>query len=285
MGGSCQVSAMKILITGGQGTVGSFLHQRLATAYQVLAPGRDQLDLMDSEAVAEFLTVHQVDVVIHCALTGREQLFSTEPHWTTDSLWMFRNLWRNRDKFTKLINLGTAYELDLNQNNWMVTEDEMLQHLPQTSYGYAKNIISRIIRDTDDFYNLRLFGVFHEQEANHRFFKKLLRNGKITINNDVHFDYFYLGDLVPVIDKIIKDAPHLRDINMVYRDKYTMSQLAEMFCQIQGIDCKNVTVAATGQNNLTGSPSRLLDLNLNLTGLIAGFKLYTTATTINNNSI
>jgi nucleoside-diphosphate-sugar epimerase len=191
---------------------------------------------------------------------------------------MFRNLWRNRDKFTKLINLGTAYELDLDQNNWMVTEDSFLDHLPRTSYGYAKNIISRIIRDTDNFYNLRLFGVFHEGEAVHRFFKKLLtQGGEIVIDNDVYFDYFYLGDLVPVVNAIaVNTALPWRDINMVYPHKYTMSEMARICCRLHNLSANRITVKATGENNLTGTSNRLSALDLNLTGLSAGFKLYNT---------
>jgi GDP-L-fucose synthase len=261
---------MKILITGGKGKVGSFLTSRLP--YEILSPGRDELDLFDLKQVSDYLDQHNVDVVIHCALTGRNDLFSQEPHYTTDSLWMFRNLWNNKHKFKKLINLGTAYEFDLSKDNSSVKEDDILSHLPNTSYGYAKNIIARIIKNTDNFYNLRLFGVFHEAEDDSRFFKKLLLNNGIVINNDVFFDYIYLNDILPVILKILNHNLDFRDINMVYPTKYRMSELAYMFADIHDIDKSSISIQGSNNLNVTGDPTRLI--NFNLMGLQAGIESY-----------
>lgn len=263
---------MKILITGGQGTVGSFLTNKLP--YEILNPGKEELDLFDTNKVSEYLDYHKVDIVIHCALTGRNDLFSTNQQYTADSLWMFRNLWNNKHKYKKLINLGTAYEYDLKKNNWLVTENQILEHLPDTSYGYAKNLIARVIRETNNFFNLRLFGVFHEQEADTRFFKKLLLNNSININNDVYFDYIYLGDIVPMIETIIKDEQLHRDINMVYHTKYKMSELAILFCQVQGIDPAGIKIIGCNGLNLTGDSHQLDHYKFDLLGLENGFKLY-----------
>ena len=263
---------MKILITGGKGTVGQFLSTRLP--YEIYSPGKDELNLNNAGEVSQYLDQHKFDVVIHCALTGRENLFSSSPYYTTDSLWMFRNLWNNKDKFKKLINLATAYEFDLTRDNTEIHEYDVLKYLPNTSYGYAKNIITRIVRETPNFFNLRLFGVFHEEEADKRFFKKLLIDKKIEINNDVYFDYFYLGDIIPAINSIIKGQNYFRDMNMVYPKKYKMSELAKLFCVVHSINPDNVVVLGNNGLNLTGS-SRLLDMhNFDLLGLEQGFKLY-----------
>lgn len=264
-------SSNKILITGGKGTVGKFLSSRLP--YEILSPGKDELNLFDADQVSSYLTNNDIDVVVHCGLTGREDLFSQEPHYTTDSLWMFRNLWNNKDKFKKFINLGTAYEFDLTQNNWLVREYDVLKHLPNTSYGYAKNLIARTIRETENFYNLRLFGVFHEAEADNRFFKKLFLNKQIDIHNDIYLDYIYLGDLLPVISGIVEGNIKSRDINMSYSKKYKMSELALMFCQVHNIDSTNVKVLGNNGLNLTGHSGRLDMYDIPLIGL-DGFNLY-----------
>lgn len=263
---------MNVLITGGNGNVGSFLRTKLP--YNIIAPDKNQLNLTSVESVNNFFNSNSIDVVIHCALTGRNDLFSKDPKYTTDSLWMFRNLWNNKHKFKKLINLGTAYELDLEKDNSNIVETEFLNHLPNTSYGYAKNIITRIIYETDNFYNLRLFGVFYEHEAETRFFKKLLLNNGIEINNDIYLDYLYLGDIVPTIMSIIEDAVVFKDINMVYKNKLRLSELAKMFCNVQGIDYNNVIVTGTKNNNLTGNSLRLDSLNLKMLGLEKAFELY-----------
>jgi GDP-L-fucose synthase len=263
---------MKILITGGHGTVGSFLAKQLS--YDILNPSKEELDLFNAQQVSDYLDQHKVDIVIHCALTGRNDLFSIDPRFTTDSLWMFRNLWNNKHKFKKLINLGTAYEYDLKKNNWLVTEHSILDHLPSTSYGYAKNIIARTIRETHNFFNLRLFGVFHENESDQRFFKKLLINESIDINNDVYFDYIYLEDIVPMINTIIDDVQLHRDINMVYHTKYKMSELATLFCQVHGIDPEGIKIIGCNGLNLTGDSHQLDQYKFDYVGLEAGFRSY-----------
>ena len=263
---------MKILITGGKGIIGSFLSQELP--YEILNPSKEELDLFNEQQVSNYLDQHKVDIIIHCALTGRNDLFSTAQLYTTDSLWMFRNLWNNKHKYKKLINLGTAYEYDLTKNNWMVTENSVLNHLPYTSYGYAKNLIARIIRETDNFFNLRLFGVIYENEADTRLFKKLLLNKSIDINNDVYFDYIYLKDIVPMILTIIKDEQLHRDINMVYHAKYKMSELATLFCQVHDIDPVGIKIIGCNGLNLTGDSLQLDYYKFDLLGLEEGFRSY-----------
>ena len=263
---------MNVLITGGNGTIGKFLKEKLS--YNIFAPTKYELDLTLADAVSKYFDEHKIDIVIHCALTGRNELFSKDPTFTTDSLWMFRNLWNNRHKYNKLINLGTAYELDLEKNNENIIETEFLNHLPLTSYGYAKNIITRIIYETDKFYNLRLFGVFHEHEADNRFFKKLYLNNGIEINNDIYLDYIYLGDIISVIKEIIDNAVIHKDINMAYSHKFKLSELANIFCIINNIDPTNIIVTGSNGNNLTGNSSRLEALNLRMLGLRRALALY-----------
>lgn len=261
-----------ILITGGHGFIGRIIRSKLKGT--VLCPTIEELDLTDHTAVQHWFSQHSIDTVIHCALTGREDLFSTDPKYTTDSLWMFRNLWRCRNQFRQLINMGTAYELDLEQDNSLVSEDAVLDHLPMTSYGLAKNLIARIIRETDNFYNLKLFGVFHENESPQRFFKKLLTNQQIVITKDHYMDYIYLEDIVPVIEAIVNNRCVYREINMVYPEKYLLSELAQQFAVVQGLDPSVVKISARSQANLTGQAQRLSDLNLVLTGLTEGFRRY-----------
>lgn len=58
---------MKILITGGNGQVGSELKRQLATLGKLQAPTRQTLDLADVEAVESYLAEHQPDVIVNAA--------------------------------------------------------------------------------------------------------------------------------------------------------------------------------------------------------------------------
>jgi nucleoside-diphosphate-sugar epimerase len=138
---------MNILITGGHGFVGSFIAKNLPS-YNIITPRKHKLNLFDQAQLGDFFNKYNIDVVIHSALTGREFLSSVDPVYLSDGIIMFRNLWTNRHKFKKFINLGTAFEHDLTVDNTLIKEGDFVNHLPLTSYGLAKNLVASIIRDT-----------------------------------------------------------------------------------------------------------------------------------------
>ena len=266
------MSKLKILITGGNGFIAKFLSTNLN--YQIVSPPRAELDLLNLEQVTDWFNNNEVDVVIHCALTGREVLFSTEPTYLSDGLLMFRNLWLQKEKFKRLINLGTAYELDLTQDHNLVTEHDFLNYLPTTSYGYAKNLTARIIQDTANFYNLKLFGVFHETESHQRFLQRVKHDAEVVIKNDIYLDYIYLPDILPMIETIVNGYSQHRDINMVYPNKYRLSQLAYTLCAHLDLPSDKIKVLNSSGNNLTGNSSVLDSYKFDLIGIDQGLRNY-----------
>lgn len=264
----------RILVTGGNGFVGKFIVNHLSQDHTVYSPTSRELDLRDILSVMQWFTTHEVDIVIHCALTGREELFSEEPNYLSDGLLMFRNLWHHRGQYQRFINLGTAYEFDLTKNNEMVVGDDILNHLPTTSYGYAKNVAARIIRETPEFYNLRLFGVFHESESPKRFLQKVKNDQEVCIGNDQFIDYVYLLDILPLIDHIVEGPIQHRDINVVYNDKYVLSDVAYMLCDILGQSREKIKVLGSNGKNLTGDGEIYSQYVPNPMGLKQGLRNY-----------
>jgi nucleoside-diphosphate-sugar epimerase len=267
-----------ILITGGNGFIGSFLRNHYTNKYKIYAPGHSVLDLTNAQSVDKFFADYKVDYVIHCALAGRDRINAVDPALVTANLEMFNNLWRNRAHFTKFINMGTGNEFDTSTNINIAPEHEFYNHLPMASYGYAKNIIARLIASTQDFYNLRLFGVFHHTESDKRFFKRLLHatdSAPFRIFQDHQFDFVNLEDLVPVIDSIL-EGPSINeyDINIVYMQKYLLSEYAHMFADVHNIPHSRIIVEDTGANNFTGNGFHLGSNNFTFKGLIAGFEQY-----------
>jgi len=266
-----------ILITGANGFIGSFLRNHYSNSHKIYAPGHSVLDLTNGESVDKFFDTNHIDIVIHCALVGRDRINAVDQNLAVQNLEMFTNLWRNRDKFDRLINMGTGNEFDTSKNIHLAPEHELYQHLPKASYGYAKNLIARVIASTPDFYNLRLFGVFHHTESEKRFFKRLFNatdKSPFRIFQDHYFDFVNLEDLVPVIDAVINRQLNDFDFNIVYKQKHLLSEYAHMFADVHGIPHNRIIVDHTGSNNFTGQSDLLDSLELPSRGLLEGFKQY-----------
>lgn len=268
------MNRLKILITGAGGFVGGFIAKNLASSYEILSPTSKELDLTDLSQVEQWFEKNEVDVVVHCALSGREVLSSTDPKYLSDGLLMFRNLWLQKHHYTRFVNLGTAYEFDLTRDNTNVLEYDFVQHLPKTSYGYAKNLTARIIRETPGFYNLKLFGVFHETENINRFFQRVKQQDEIVINNDIYLDYIYLPDILPMLELMITGRSQHCDVNMVYPNKYRLSEMAELLCKHLGLPAEKITIKNSTGNNLTGDSVALSSYKFDLIGLEQGLRNY-----------
>jgi GDP-L-fucose synthase len=265
---------MKILVTGARGFVGNFISKHLAEKHTVLTPTREELDLLNLEQVETWFKNNEVDVIVHCALSGREVLSSTDPIYLSDGLLMFRNLWLQKRHYSRFVNLGTAYEFDLTQDNNNILEYDFVQHLPKTSYGYAKNLVARIIRDTPNFFNLKLFGVFHETEKSNRFFQRVKLQNEVVINNDIYLDYIYLPDIFPMLDRMVEGRSQHSDVNMVYHHKYRLSDMAKVLCNHLGLPVSKIKITNPTGNNLTGNSVALNSYNFNLIGLEQGLRNY-----------
>lgn len=266
-----------ILITGGNGFIGTFLRNYYTGTYTIFAPGHSVLDLTNGESVDKFFNRHNIDIVIHCALAGRDRINAVDHALTSQNLEMFNNLWRNKDKFGKLINCGTGNEFDTSTNIFNADENEFFNHLPRASYGYAKNVIARIIHSTENFYNLRLFGVFHHTENPRRFFKLIYNStdsAPFRIFQDQYFDFINLEDIIPMIDAIMNNETTERQINMVYTEKYLQSELARMFADVHKIPHSRIIVEHAADIHFTGNGNRLASYNFPFKGLEEGFRKY-----------
>jgi len=164
-------------------------------------------------------------------------------------------------------------EYDPARNIDFANEDDINYVEPVLPYAAVKNFISKQVLTLPGSYNLRLFGVLHYTEKN-RFFDRLLHPAEFHIKTDRRYDYFNLDDLPTVIDAILfNNCPHT-DLNCVYETKYSLSQLAELFCQIQNLDYKKVIIDDQHKFSYTGDNSRLSSLGIPLLGLELGMLRY-----------
>jgi dTDP-4-dehydrorhamnose reductase len=206
---------MKILITGGNGYLAKSITKSLWEKYHILAPGRDELDLTDSKSVDRFFKDKHFDVVIHTAIKGAATPRDPDETISFWNLIMFYNLISKKDHFTKLINIGSGAE----------------RYLLDTPYGHSKSIINKLVHKYDNFYTLRIYGVFSEDELETRFIKASIKNAlqgnPIKIHQDKLMDFIYMPDLISIIEFYITHTELLKEIDCIYDDTVSLSNIAQ----------------------------------------------------------
>jgi nucleoside-diphosphate-sugar epimerase len=269
------------MITGANGFLGKFLSEYYrAIGHQVFACTHQSLDLLDSNAVNQFMNGSTYfDLVIHTALVGREQLYELKQSMNDDiiqkNLLMWKNLINNKHRFKRLVNFGSGNEFDTDQDISMAEEDLIFDREPIYSYGYVKNMISKDLRNHENFFNLRLFGVYHFSENNKRFFKKIYTHSRqdYHIYEDRFFDFINLEDVTPMIDIIMNGECKENDINIVYKDKYKLSEMAKQFNEIT-MSNTNLIIDNPMGKSYTGDYTKFYSYNTEKLGLQLGWIRY-----------
>jgi len=241
---------MKILITGGKGFIASNLFEQLNREYDILAPNSQELNLLDSAKVLDFIKNNQFDVIIHAATYDAAPKHSTkDPAKVLDNnLRMFFNLARCKDHFDKMIYFGSGAEFD--RENWMprMKEDYFDQHVPTDQYGFSKYIMTKYAQLTDNIYNLRLFAMFGKYEDwRVRIISSICHdaalNLPIKINQNKSYDFTCIDDLVKIVKWFIDNKPKNKVYNICSGNVLDFKTIAEKVLKISGkkLDIKTQT--------------------------------------------
>lgn len=207
---------MNILITGGNGYIAKSLYSSLSNNYNIISVSRKDFDLTDRKDTDNFFRGKLFDVVIHCAVKGGSRL--NEESWKDmdDNLKMYYNLLANRNSYNKLIHFGSGAEFTASE----------------TPYGLSKKVIANSIKDQIDFYNLRIYAVFDENELDTRFIKsnvqRYINKEPIRIHQDKYMSFFYMKDLVKVVDYYIKNQDLQKELNCCYSNIHTLTTIADI---------------------------------------------------------
>jgi UDP-glucose 4-epimerase len=230
---------LKVLITGGSGFIGRNLAESLAGLYQVGAPARSELDLLNDAFVRDYLASNRFDVVLHAA-TGRSNRKTTAPDLFKNNCRMFFNLARNRHLFGKMLNLGSGAEFGVRVPR--MSEELFDTYVPADDYGFAKYVAAQFIESLkDNIYNLRLFGVFGKYEAwDVRFISnaicRVLFGLPIVLRQNVRFDYLYIKDLAKLVAWYIEHDSCHKTYNICRGESHEILGLAQSVAEVSGRD-------------------------------------------------
>ena len=221
-----------ILVTGGSGFIGRSLIENLSSNYNFLCPSHKDLELADENATEKYFLKNKVDAIIHCANIGGTRRTTHPVNVLGINLKIFFNLIRCKRFYGKMIFLGSGAEYDKRQDLHKVRESDFDKSVPIDDYGFYKYICSSFIAREKDIVNLRLFGIYGKYEDYElRFISnsicKALLHLPITIKQNVYFDYFYVNDLVDIIDFFIIHKAKYKFYNIGTGKPINLFQIAQ----------------------------------------------------------
>lgn len=225
----------KALLTGSSGFIGSNVREMLSERFILFAPNRYELNLMDENNVKKYLNNHKFDVVFHCANPNpTKNALDDISKMSEDSIRAFLNLYNERDKFEKMVYIGSGAEYDKTLEISNVKEEECFRSIPKDSYGFAKYIMNMISDKSENIYNLRLFGCYgpgdHESKFITHCIRSILNNEAITIRQDCKFDYIHVYDLARIMIWIGENNPQYHAYNVSGNNHAFLSEIAKEVC-------------------------------------------------------
>jgi UDP-glucose 4-epimerase len=269
---------MKVLITGGNGNIAKMIKNNLCNFFDIINPSHTELDMLDFNKLKQFLNDNNFDILIHTAILGGRRTKEETGEVTHKNLLMLENLLHFSDKFKMIINFDSAAIYD-RTTDILNRKEEDMKTIPTDYYGFSKYIIYQRSLAYDNFYNFRIFNIFHVNEEPDRFIKSCFLSKKqdtnITIFEDKYFDFVYEDDFIKIIkfylDNGNSQAVLKKTINICYNTKYKLSDIAKIIIDKNN----NINILnTTSLYNYSGNNSKLEALNLSLLGLEKALFLY-----------
>ena len=204
---------LRILVTGGTGTIGKPVSRKLSEAHEVITPNRNEIDLQQGTTQLDLIAGEkEIDCIVHLANTR----VYTSNIALGDTLTMLRNVLDvcvTRD--IKLIYLS-CWEVYSGYRSSHLMADESLPSLPKGPYAETKYLCEILIEHCRRTQGLRcamlrsspVYGIGSDKpKFIYNFIDKIKRSQRIVThrysNGLPSLDLLYIDDLVAAVVKTV----------------------------------------------------------------------------------
>lgn len=267
-----------ILLTGSGGFIGKHLKKFLSEKFNLFTPRSFQLNLLDKNAVADYVKANKINFIIHSASCGvRISPDATIEEVAKPNIEMFKNL---ADLNLPMITFGSGAEYDKSRPLHKIKEENFGENIPQDPYGYSKYLISKEIEERENILNLRIFGIYGTGEDKSRVTSCIVNDNlahrPILLNQNVVFDFIWIEDFCKIVEFFIENQTKEKFVNVAPTEIIEIVELAKIVNDFSDFKSK-IIVKKDGLNKeYTGDNSTLLKLmpDLKFTSYAEGMKKF-----------
>jgi GDP-L-fucose synthase len=135
--------------------------------------------------------------------------------------------------------------------------------VPTDQYGYSKYLMTHYAMQTDNVFNLRLFGVFGEFDNwRYRFISNICAHAVLGLPIHIHqnslMDFLYADDLAQIVSWFIDNQPAHQVYNVCRGKAYEFIDLAERVKAMANVNVGLVVNHSDINKRYSGNNARLL---------------------------
>ena len=270
---------MKVLVTGGSGFIGKEFVKRYRKTFDIVAPAKEEMDLLNARSIEQMFTKHKFDAVVHLAGAAEQPGNSA---LQADNLIMFKNIQYMSivHGVKKLLIVGEGAEFDRSRPIVDFSEDMFGQSIPTDGYGLGRYLINLLASKDKITTCLRLFEVYGTGGGRMPINKIVAAGAKgksrIVIGRDKTVSAIDVADAVKVIAKFLQGDYPKGDYNLVSGDKTSYLQIAKAVKRMAKKDGREVEIVVKADgcdNEYSAVNDKLLSvMNVKLTPVNKGIK-------------
>ena len=256
---------MNILITGGSGMVGHNLIEAISDGdANVLAPTHDEVDLLDTEQIDDYMSYNGIDFVVHCAgfVGGIHINMANKDIFMSDNIIMGLNLINasRKNGVKRLINLGSSCMYPMGADVPFKEESLFTGLCEPTNEGYAiaKNAVAKMCEfvsakgfEYKTLIPCNLYGRWDnfDPRSSHLIASIIdkLHKAKTSGQKQVEIwgdgksrrEFMYAGDLADFICQAIRRFEHIPQyLNVGNGEEITINEYYRAVADVVGYDSK-----------------------------------------------